>query len=256
MIVQILGAHNCESQNSKHTCLLIDDILAMDAGGLSSSLSPESQQNLKAILLTHYHYDHIRDIPALAMNFFLRGNTITVYSTQVVQEALTNYLLNNKLYPDFSKRPPEKPTVKFTVLQPHKVVQIEGYDILTVPVYHSVPTVGYQVTSPDGKIVFYTGDTGPSLADCWKQVAPQLLIIDVSGADYYQASARENGHLTPALLEQELSSFRTINGYLPEVVTVHMTPHMEKEIESELAGVAHRLDHPIKLAYTGMQIEL
>tara|TARA_Y100000310_G_scaffold215713_1_gene216645 strand:+ start:381 stop:644 length:264 start_codon:yes stop_codon:yes gene_type:complete len=71
MKIQILGAHICESQTSKLTSLLIDDVLAIDAGGLTSSLSFEAQQKIKAILLTHQHYDHIRDIPTIAVNRFL-----------------------------------------------------------------------------------------------------------------------------------------------------------------------------------------
>jgi len=65
MNIQLLGVHNCESQNTKLTSLLIDDILVVDAGGLTSSLSFEAQRKLKAILLTHQHYDHIKDVPAI-----------------------------------------------------------------------------------------------------------------------------------------------------------------------------------------------
>jgi len=256
MNVQILGAHNCESQSTRLTCLLVDGILAIDAGGLTSSLSFSEQLNLKAILLTHHHYDHIRDIPVVAMNFFLQGKTIPIYSTLTVYDALTAFLLNNQLYPDFLTRPPEKPAVKFNVLKPYQAVKIEGYEVLVMPVNHAVPTVGYQVTAPDGKSVFFTGDTGPGLADCWQRIAPQLLVTEVKAPDRDQAGARENGHLTPGFLEQELSSFRSIHGYLPAVLTVHMTPHQEKEIAAELEGVAQSLGHPIKLAYEGMQIQL
>ena len=256
MKVQILGAHNCESQSTKLTCLLVDGVLAIDAGGLTSGLSFASQQNLKAILLTHHHYDHIRDIPAIAMNFFLQNNSISIYSTLTVYDALTAFLLNNSLYPDFLTRPPGKPAVKFTILKPYQSTRIEGYDVMAVPVNHAVPTVGYQVTGPDGKSLFYSGDTGPGLADCWQKIAPQFLVIEVTGPDRYQSSLLESGHLTPALLEQELTSFREIHGYLPEVVTVHMNPYLEKEIESELFRLAKKLRHPIRLAYEDMQIML
>ena len=80
---------------------------------LTSSLSFPAQQKLKAVLLTHQHYDHIRDIPALAMNFLLHENTIEIYSTQPVYDALATHLLNDELYPNFMERPPEKPTIKF-----------------------------------------------------------------------------------------------------------------------------------------------
>ena len=256
MNIQVLGAHNCESQSSKLVSLLIDDTLAIDAGGLTSSLSFPAQQKLKAILLTHQHYDHIRDIPAIAMNFFLRETTINIYSILPVYNALATHLLSGEFYPNFLERPEGNPTIKFTIIAPHKTEHIEGYSILATEVNHPIPTVGYQVTSPDGKIVFYTGDTGPGLAGCWEYVSPQLLIIEVTVPDRYEEFARKTGHLTPSLLKQELISFRELKGYLPRVVVVHMDPRFEKEIEAEITVVAEALDNSINLAYEGMQLHL
>ena len=256
MDIQVLGAHNCESQDSKLVSLLIDDVLALDAGALTSSLSFPAQQKLKAILVTHQHYDHIRDIPTIAFNLFLRGATINIYSIPTVYEALTTHLLNGRIYSKLLESPQSNPTVKFTIIEPGKSEQIEGYSILAIPVNHSTPTVGYQVTSPDGKIVFYTGDTGPGLADCWKSVSPQLLIIEVTASNRYEEFARESGHLTPGLLEQELAIFREVKGYLPRVGLVHMNPELETEIEAEIAVVARALNSSINLAYEGMQIHL
>jgi len=256
MNIQVLGAHNCESQNSRFISLLIDDILVIDAGGLTSSLSFAAQQKIKAILLTHQHYDHIRDVPAIAMNFYLCGATINIYSTQPVYNALTTYLLDGKLYPKFLEQPQENPTIKFSLIEPYKIEQIEGYSVLAVKVNHAVPTVGYQITSPVGKILFYTGDTGPGLAGCWENVSPQLLITEVTATNKYEEFAKESGHLTPSLLRQELTSFQGIKGYLPQVVVVHMNPELEREIETEIAAVAQALNNSITLAYEGMQLRL
>ncbi len=256
MNIQILGAHNCESQNTKLLSLLIDDSLALDAGGLTSSLSFPAQQKLKAILLTHQHYDHIRDVPAIAMNFYLSEATINIYSTLPVYDALTAYLLDGELYPNFLERPPGNPAIKFTVIEPLKTEQIEGYSILAVPVNHSVPAVGYQITSPDSKIVFYTGDTGPGLSGCWEQVSPQLLIIELTAPNRFEEFGRESGHLTPNLLKQELINFRELKGYLPRVVTVHMNPGLEEEIKAETAAVAGELNTQITLGYEGMRLHL
>ena len=99
MDIKVLGAHNCESQNTKCASLLIDDVLALDAGGLTSSLSFIAQQKIKAVLLTHQHYDHIRDIPALAMNFALQKATLNIYSTSAVRDILATHLINGVLYP-------------------------------------------------------------------------------------------------------------------------------------------------------------
>ena len=256
MNIQLLGAHNCESQNSRLISLLIDDNIAIDAGSLTSSLSFSAQQKLKAILLTHHHYDHIRDVPAIAMNFFLRGTSINIYSMQPVYDTLTTHLLNDKVYPKFLGWPQENPKINFTVIEPYKTEQIKGYSILPIPVNHSVPTVGYQITSPDGKVVFYTGDTGPDLAGCWECIAPQLLIIEASAPDRFEAFYKKRGHLTPTLLKQELTSFRELKGYLPQVVIVHLNPGLEEETKAEIAAVAEDLNHPISIGYEGMELRL
>ncbi|MDP6043413.1 MAG: lactamase, partial [Dehalococcoidales bacterium] len=137
-----------------------------------------------------------------------------------------------------------------------KPVSIAGYVVLPVPVNHSVPTVGYQITSPDGKILFYTGDTGPGLAECWPQVSPQLLIIEVTAPDRYEEFGRKMRHLTPSLLREELISFRKVKGHLPPIVTVHMNPRQEEEIVIEIARLAEELKASITLAYEGQRLSL
>jgi phosphoribosyl 1,2-cyclic phosphodiesterase len=256
MQIKILGAHNLESQDCRLVSLLIDDVLAIEASALTSSLTFPAQQKLKAVLLTHQHYDHIRDIPALGMNFLLHENTVEIYSTQPVYEALAAHLLNDRLYPNFMERPPEKPAIQFKTMEPGRTETIAGYRVLPISVNHAVPTVGFQITSSDGKTVFYTSDTGPGLAECWHQVSPELLIIEVTACNKYEEFARQSGHLTPALLQQELESFRNIKGYLPQVVLVHMNPLDEKIIEAEIAAVTSVLNTTIRLGYEGMRIHL
>ncbi len=256
MNITILGAHNRESRDTKLVSLLIDDSIALDASAVTSSLSFNAQLRLKAVLLTHRHYDHIRDMPMLAMNFFLSGATLPVYSTPSVQEALTDYLLNGQLYPDLLSRPEESPTVRFTPMASYEEVKILGYRVMAAPVVHAVPAVGYQMTSPEGKSLFYTGDTGPGLNECWQHISPQLLIIDTTVPDRYEEFGRKSGHLTPGLLKMELVAFREVRGYVPHVVLVHINPELEAEVRSEAAAVAGALGVQITPAYEGMQLQL
>jgi ribonuclease BN (tRNA processing enzyme) len=255
MKIRFLGAHNCETKDTRLVSLLVDDVLAVDVGGLTSSLSLEAQHKIRAVLLTHQHYDHVRDIPTLAMNLFMGGSQTTVYSTPEVFEVLQKNLMDEVIYPAFHRRPPEKPTISFSTVEPNKAQKILDYDVLPVPVKHSVPTVGYQLTK-GGRSFFYTGDMGQGLTECCKDVFPQLLITEVTGSNKFTEWAAEGGHLTPELLQRELEDFRKLNGYLPRVITVHMSPHLEKDIAAEIAVVSQTLDSPISLAYEGMEIKL
>lgn len=259
MNIRFLGAHNSESKNTRAVSLLIDEKLALDAGGLTSGLSFQEQLAVKALLVTHHHYDHIKDIPMMGMTFHVNNTQLNLYSIQSVREALT-YIFRypGKFYTNFLEHPPENPTIKFTTIEPLKQVSIEGFDILAVPMKHSVPSVGYQITSSTGECFFYSGDTGAGLEECWQHISPTLLVIEVTAANGYVNSAREVSHLTPVLLEGEMAAFRKIKGYLPQIITVHMFPHSpEKErIEAELKQVAGKLNASITLAYEGMQVML
>lgn len=256
MNVRVLGAHNCVSKTTSTICLLVDETLAIDAGGLASNLSIADQQKLKAILLTHQHYDHIRDVPSIAINFFLRGSSIKVYSTPNVLSAIEAHLLNGKIYPKFQQLPEAKPTVSLNSVVPYEPQTIEGYAILAVRVNHSDTTVGYQVSNAGGKAMFYTADTGPGLFECWKYLSPQLLIAEVTVPNRYTEFAMNTGHLTPSFLNEELIKFRELKGYLPQIVVVHMDPLLEKEIKDEVAVLAEALHASITVAYEGMQLHI
>lgn len=256
MKISFLGAHNTESQNTRLVSLLIDGVLALDAGSISSSLSLAEQLKLKAVLLSHQHYDHIKDIPLLAMNLFLNAASVDVYSIPSVGDELSSHLLNGSLYPKFMEESEGGLTINFHTIKPYQEFRIEGYSILPLPVAHSVPAVGYQVTSADDTAFFYAGDTGPGLADCWQYISPRLIVIEVTASNRFEQFGREKGHLTPSLLHQELLGFQKAQGYLPDVISVHMNPSLETEIEAELAAVARELGNSITLAYEGRQIRL
>lgn len=256
MEIKLLGAHNIESKETGLVTILIDDIIAIDAGALTSKLSFDNQLKLKAILLSHQHYDHIRDIPSIGMCLFLNEKRLNVYGTQPVYQALRSHFLNGAIYSNFLEEPAGNTTIAFNFLKAGKEETIEGYRVLPVPVDHSKPTVGFQITSPEGKVMFYTSDTGPGLVEAWQQVEPQLLIIEVTASNRWRDSAIEKKHLSPSLLRNELESFRDIRSYIPQVVTVHMNPIEEKRIEEEIAEVARDLDADISLGYEGMKIQL
>ncbi len=256
MKIQILGAHNTRSRTARMTSILIDGVLALDAGSLASSLSFRAQAKVRDLLITHGHYDHVADIPAFAMNLFLRGKTVNIYCSPAVQKLLLDYLLNGDIYPDFTQRPPGNPIVRFTLVEPDRSVTVGGYTVRPVALRHALPALGYEITSADRKRVFYTGDTGADLAEAWKRTAPDLLIIEVTASNRYESTVREAFHLTPGLLRQQLTIFRQMHGYVPRVVGVHMNPEMESEIRQELADVAAALGTEIIPAREGLTLRL
>ena len=258
MKIQILGAHLAEQKGARLTSLLIDGVLVVDAGGLTSALSLPEQKKIKTVLLTHHHFDHTRDLVTLAANaaYYWRRQLV-VYALRYTLDIVTNCLLDGQIYANFLEYPSkEKPTLILEAIEPHSRKTIAGYDILAVPVKHSVPAVGYQITSSAGKSLFYTGDTTVGISDCWQHISPQLLITEVAGPNKYGDWLKKAGHLCAGFLREELMQFRQLKGYLPRVIVIHIGNPYEQEIKEEVAQVARELEADISLGYEDMKITL
>jgi len=256
--IQILGAHLAEVKGARLTSILIDNSLVVDAGGLTSALSLPEQKKIETVLLTHHHFDHTRDLVTLAANngYYWRKQLV-VYAPRYTLDIVTEGLLSSKLYTNFLEYPSkEEPTVILEAIEPYSRKTIAGYEVLAVPVKHSTPTVGYQITSSDGKSLFYTGDTTVGVSECWQHISPELLITEVAGPDKYADWLNKAGHLCPKFLKEELIQFRRLNGYLPRVIIVHIGNPYEQEIKEEVAQVARELEADISLGYEDMKITL
>jgi ribonuclease BN (tRNA processing enzyme) len=256
--IQILGAHLAEAKGARLTSLLIDGTLVVDAGGLTSALSLPEQKKIETVLLTHHHFDHTRDLVTLAANagYYWRKQ-LKIYGPRYTLDIVTDCLLGGKMYTNFFEYPDkEKPTVILEAIEPYSRKPIAGYDVLAVPVKHSAPTVGYQVTSSDGKSLFYTGDTTAGVSECWQHISPQLLIAEVAGPDKYEDWLKKAGHLCARLLKEELIQFRRLKGYLPRLIIIHIGNPYEQEIKEEVAQIAQELEADISLGYEDMKIAL
>ena len=57
-------------QNQYLISYLINDTLAVDAGGLGFYGSPEQQARVKHVLISHTHADHVASLPIFVENAF------------------------------------------------------------------------------------------------------------------------------------------------------------------------------------------
>lgn len=252
MNIRFLGTHNTLSRDSRYTCFLIDGVLGVDAGSLASALTFAEQRKIEVVLLSHGHYDHIRELPALAFNNVLSPRALQIYGTKETLDLFSSRFSDGKIYPDFIHGTAhfEKPVLELHEVRPLKPFAAGKYDVLPLKIPHAPSSVGYEITK-DGKRLFYTGDTGPGLAEVWRNSSPDLLITELTVPDRLLEFARESHHLCPGLLREELEEFRRQKGYVPRVLAVHRNPEFEPEIARDIKQVFQDQTADINLAVAG-----
>ena len=62
----VLGCHGGQLAHHRTTTFLLDGVLALDAGTLCQTLTLDEVSRIDDVLLTHSHFDHIKDVPLLA----------------------------------------------------------------------------------------------------------------------------------------------------------------------------------------------
>jgi ribonuclease BN (tRNA processing enzyme) len=234
--IRVLGCSGAEFPGHHPPGFLLDGKILFDAGSLNHVLDEKHQLKVKDIFITHAHMDHIREIPFLADNLIIGGRKqkVNIFSIRPVIRDIKNNLLNSKLWPDMTVLPDtHHAVVGLNTVQAGQSYRVGDYVVTPHKVNHSVPAVGYLVEDKRGRRFFYTGDTGPT-ESTWKKVGKKeihCLIIEVSFPNLMEAIAIMTGHLTPGLLEKELSKMETTPG---RIYITHLKPQFHRTIKKEL----------------------
>jgi ribonuclease BN (tRNA processing enzyme) len=254
MRVKLLGAHQGETRDARFMSLLVDDRLAIDAGGLTHALTRDEQLAIEAVLITHRHYDHIKDLPGLAHTLW-KDKDLQLYCTPDTRDALRAHIFNGKLWPSLEEASDGYYATLFNDVEPERAFSLLGYDILPITMSHTVPTVGY-LLEKEGKRVFYTADTRYEEHPRWVEHRLDLLIVETTMSGAFEEDASRFGHMTPLSLERVLRIFQAKQGYFPRTVCVHINPEFEDDIRQEVAALAARLDADISAGSEGMALDL
>jgi ribonuclease BN (tRNA processing enzyme) len=147
MELRVLGCHGGESLHHRSTSFVLDDRLGLDAGATSTMLTLDEQLGLEAIVVSHAHLDHVRDLASLADNR-CQGATrpLAVAGTRETLRALREHFFNNVLWPDFSAIPLVRgggPTVRFVPLDPEVPTEVAGVTVRAVLVSHTIESAGF-----------------------------------------------------------------------------------------------------------------
>ena len=235
MRLRVLGCSGGELPRHRTTCFLVDGTLAIDAGALTASLSLQELLRVNDIVLTHSHFDHVKDVPLLAdLLVGHRRRPVRVHASRACARTLRESVFNGELWPDFTRIPDRRrPVVEIVPFDPWGTFRIGRYRFHPVPVQHTVESVGFTVS--DGRATIgISGDTGPTDA-FWKAInaCPRLsaLLVELSFPSSMQRLADVSGHLTPRTLRAELAKLDR-DGF--PVLLYHYKPAHLAELRREL----------------------
>ena len=220
------------------TCFLIDETVAVDAGSIALALSTEQRENVRDIIVTHPHMDHIASLPIFIDDLYpTLKRPIRVYATQVVIDLLERDIFNWNVYPRFSELKNDfGPVMEYVPVPEGEEFQVAHLKVTVVPVNHIVPTVGLLVS--DGRsTVAFSSDTAET-EEFWNLVnrAPHVdaLLIETSFPDSMAQLAEVSRHFTPASLGRELGKLNH-NGL--DILAVHIKPAYRDTIIAELKAL-------------------
>lgn len=244
MNIKILGCHGSdgilEDANGPLPCntcgILLNGTLLLDAGTVASALSLGEQQQIRHIILSHLHFDHIKGLPTLADNLSEYATTPIVVAglTEVIQ-GLHRHIFNSDVYPDFFTIPTaQNPILTSQHLKPGTSYSLSGIDITPVLVNHTVPTTGL-IIQQAGSAFLYSGDTC-STDEIWHEARrlPHLkaAFVECSYPNSMEALAHSSKHLTPALFARELKKLDRSD---VSVYAYHLKPTYKSRIVQELS---------------------
>src|ERR1044071_7717921 len=134
MELRVIGCHGGETPKHRTSSFVVDDRLAIDAGALTSGLDLKTQFRLNAVIVSHAHLDHIRDLATIADNRCqAECEPLIVAASDGTIKALKKHFFNNYIWPDFSEIPTKhNPTIQFVHLKPEKPRDIAGYRVTSV----------------------------------------------------------------------------------------------------------------------------
>ncbi len=246
MKIRVLGCHGSDqliarSSGLLHcgTCgFLIDGTVLVDAGTIGSRLLVDEQKQIRHVLLSHLHFDHIKELPTLADNLVWEAAApVVVASIPDVLKGLEAHIFNGDVYPDFFTLPdPRQPVLRSQVLALGQVSPVSGLEVMPIAVNHLVPTVGFIIG--DGRSsLLYSGDTYQT-DELWRVASriPTLkaAFIETSFPNELADLARLSKHLTPALLAEEI---RKLGRPDVAVHVYHMKPRFREQIVQEIEAL-------------------
>lgn len=252
MKFKVLGCSGSRHPGHSLTSYCINGNVLVDAGAVCGYMDIDGQMGITDILVSHSNLDHTKDILFLADNIagaVYMGDRVAVNirSQPKVLESIQKHLLNNDIWPDFTKIPSqENPALRLVPLELGTPFAVDGLHALAFSVPHSAGSTGYLIYGDKpGENVAITGDTGPDAQ--WTDflnaspIQVSNLVVECSFPNELDELARVSDHLTPRLLRKMLERLDRVPKLFITHIKAMYASTVQEQMQCELADYQYHL---------------
>jgi ribonuclease BN (tRNA processing enzyme) len=233
MQLRVLGNAGGSAPGRQLSSYLIDEVLAIDAGSLTTVLHLDEQLKVGAILLTHGHLDHVGTLPFFFIHRYGRDvPPLEVVASAYTHETVAKHLLNERIWITLHVATAgDASRIPMINMEPGDTRRmLDRYDVRAIGLNHEVPCQGYSISDGTSSVIV-CGDT-TTTDEVWDYANTvkdlRGIFVECSWTD--EDLARITGHMSPALLIADLQKLQVD---VP-VYVIHRKPGFEKDVEREL----------------------
>ncbi len=215
MLPSTIDENRMSSVRQHLLSIVIDDCVAIDAGCLALSCTDLQRSQIRDIVLTHTHLDHIAGLPLFIDDLFATlTEPIRIHATREMIDILERDIFNWSIYPRFSELTNDNgPVVEYQEFERGSTFNVKHLSIQSIAVNHKVSASGFVVS--DRKIsVAITGDTAET-TEFWDVCNStgdlKAALVECAFPDEFSGLASVSNHLTPMHFKTELEKLDNRN---------------------------------------------
>ncbi|CAN5159838.1 hypothetical protein BH20ACI2_BH20ACI2_04190 [soil metagenome] len=217
--------------------MIVDDRVAVDAGCLALSCSDRQREQVRDILLTHTHLDHIAGLPLFIDDLFASlTEPIRIHATRPMIDILERDIFNWAIYPRFSELSNKFGSViEYREFESGTSFDVQHLSVQSVHVNHQVSAVGYLISDFESTVAI-TGDTAETdefWELCNQARSLKAVLVECAFPNELEQLSIDSNHLTPARLRLELGKLS--NKKVP-VFIINLKPMYRDKVIQQISG--------------------
>lgn len=218
------------------SCFVVDDSVAIDAGSLAMAASAVQKKQIRDVVLTHAHLDHIAGLPLFIDDLFASLDVpVCVHALPEVIATLERDIFNWEIYPRFSELKNQNGAVmKYEPFAVGDEFSVRHLRLKSIAVNHKVSTVGLVVS--DGQTKFALSSDTSEIHEFWQVLNAEenlsALLVECAFPNELEELAQVSHHLTPKILKKELGKF---NRKECSIYVVNIKPMYRDEVVRQIS---------------------